>query len=92
MPLCIFLEDIEVEMGRQTPTEAMIIYNTGLATKKDELKHSMRHYWPIKSEQAMTDGIAMKGKGIKIPILLQKQVLQQLHSNYMGIEKMRLLA
>ena len=44
------------------------------------------------SELAMIDGIAMKGKRIIILSLLQKQILQQLHSNHMGIEKMRFLA
>ena len=40
----------------------------------------------------MVDGIAMKGKlVIIIHLLLQKQILQQLHSNHMGIEVMRLL-
>ena len=37
------------------------------------------------------DGIAMKGKIIIISFQLQKQILQKLHSNHMGIEKMRLL-
>ena len=40
----------------------------------------------------MIDGIAMEGRKIIIPFLLQKQVLQQFHSNHMGIEKMMLLA
>ena len=39
----------------------------------------------------MIDSIAMKGRRIIIPFLLQKQVLKQKHSNHMGIEKMRLL-
>ena len=40
----------------------------------------------------MIDGITMKGKRIIIPFLLQKQILQQLHSSHMCIENMRLLA
>ena len=40
----------------------------------------------------MTDGIAMKGKRIIIPCLLQEQMLQQLNNSNMGIEKMWLLA
>ena len=39
----------------------------------------------------MTDGIAMKVKRKVIPFQLQKQIPQQLHSNQMGIRKMRLL-
>ena len=35
----------------------------------------------------MTEGTAMKDKNIIIPCLLQKQILEQLHSNHMGIAK-----
>ena len=35
----------------------------------------------------MIDGSMIKGKHIIIPCLLQKQILDQLHSNHMDIEK-----
>ena len=37
---------------------------------KDKLEHSMRHYWPMRSDLTMIDGITMKGKGIIIPFVL----------------------
>ena len=40
----------------------------------------------------MIDGVAMKDKRIIIPAELQLQALQQLHNNYMGIEKTKLSA
>ena len=43
--------------------------------------------WPIRHELAMIDGIVMIDKHIIIPYVLQKQILGQLHSNHMGIEK-----
>ena len=60
--------------------------------KKDELLPNLRYYWPIRSELAMIDGIAMKGKRIRIPFLLQKKILQQFLINRVGIQKTRLLA
>ena len=39
----------------------------------------------------MNDGIAMKSKHKIIPYPLQKQILEQLHSNHMGIEETWLL-
>ena len=39
----------------------------------------------------MIDGIALKSKCIIVPSLLQKQILEHLHSNHMGIEKICLL-
>ena len=41
---------------------------------------------------AVIDRIVIKGRHIVIPEALQQQVLQQLHINYMGIEKNKLLA
>ena len=38
----------------------------------------------------MIDVIVMKSKRVIIPFQLQKQILQQLHNNHVGIEKMRL--
>ena len=38
------------------------------------------------------DGIILKGKHIIIPNSLKEQVLGQLHTNHMGIEKTKLLA
>ena len=35
----------------------------------------------------MSDSTAMKDRRIIIPFLLQKQILEQLHTNHMGIEK-----
>ena len=39
----------------------------------------------------MMNCVAVKGKCIIIPFTLQKQILDQLHSNHMWIEKMWLL-
>ena len=41
---------------------------------------------------AVIDGIVMKGRCIIVPEELQKQALEQLHSNHMGIDKTRLQA
>ena len=40
----------------------------------------------------MIDGIVMKGKRAIIPFQLKKHILQKLHSHFMGIVKMRILA
>ena len=41
---------------------------------------------------AIIDSIAMKNNLIIIPFSLQKQIIDQLHRNYIGIEMMWLLA
>ena len=65
------------------------MHNTWQAAQKDQLEHSIWHYWPIRSKLAKIDGIATKGKRIIIPFILQKQILQQLHSNQMGRKNTR---
>ena len=54
-------------MRGYTPVPIEGIHNTGLMTQKENVEHSMRKYWPVKSEITMNDDIAMKGKTIKIP-------------------------
>ena len=46
----------------------------------------------IQDELGVIDGIILKGKCIIIPNSLTEQVLNQLHTNHMGIEKTRLMA
>ena len=74
------------KMRKHLSAKTKIIYNTGLV-RKDNLEHSIRHYWPIRSKLAMVEGLTVKGKGKIIHFQLQKLILQQLHSNNMGIEK-----
>ena len=46
----------------------------------------------MRNELPIIDGMSMEVKRGIIPVQLQKQILQQLFSNHMGIEKTRLLA
>ena len=91
--VCTSIEDTQEATQEDTHLQGLkshIIH--GWPHKKDELEHIIPHYWPLRCELAMIDDITMKDKRIIIPFLLQKQILQQLHSNCMSIEEMRLLA
>ena len=68
------------------------IYHKGLAYKTEDVVLDIQKYWPMRHELAMIDGVAIKGKHVIIPSQLQTQILRQLHSSHMGIEKMGLLA
>ena len=52
----------------------------------------LKPYWSYRDELAVIDGMILKGRHIIIPNSLRQQVLDQLHTNHMGIEKTRLLA
>ena len=64
---------------------------TGWPDTMDELHPDLQPYWSYRDELAVIDGIILKGKCSIIPISLKEQVLNQLHTNHMGIEKTKLL-
>ena len=64
----------------------------GWPDTKDGLHVDIRPYWPYRDELMVIDGVILKGKHIVIPHSLRQQVLAQLHTNHMGIEKTKLLA
>ena len=59
----------------------------GWPYRRDELHADLRPYWSYRDELVVIDGIIFKGRHIIIPNSLKQQVLNQLHTNYMGIEK-----
>ena len=64
----------------------------GWPDSRDELHAELQLYWSYRDELAVIDGVILKGKCIMIPNSLKEQVLNQLHTNDMGIEKTKLLA
>ena len=65
---------------------------TGWSSTKDELHTDLKPYWSYRDELAVIDGIVLKGRHIGKPTSLRQQVLDQLHTNHMGIEKTKLPA
>ena len=58
---------------------------------KDKLDNSLKPYWSYRDELAVTDRVMLKARCIVIPTSLRQQVLDQLHTNHMGIEKTKRL-
>ena len=65
---------------------------TGWPESRDKLCVDFQPYWSCGDELAVIDGIILKGRCIIMPNSLREQVLNQLHTNHMGIEKTKLLA
>ena len=59
---------------------------------KDVLHADLKAYWSYRDELAVIDGVILKGKHIIIPTNLRHKILEQLHTNHIGIEKTKLLA
>ena len=51
-----------------------------------EVEPGVERYWLIRHELVIIDGIAKQSR--ITPYILQKKILEQLHSNHVGIEKM----
>ena len=64
----------------------------GWSQSKNEVPHEVRSYWTFRDDMAMIDGIILNDRLNITPKELQKQVLDQFHSNHMGIKKRWLLA
>ena len=79
-------------VARCPPSTTKTFIIAGCPHTKDELHTKIRLYWPYRDELVVIDGVIIKGRCIIIPDSLKQQVLTQLHTNHMGIEKTKLLA
>ena len=61
----------------------------GWLSTKDELQSDLRLYWSYRDDLTVMDGVVMKDRWIIIPTTVKQQVLDQLHTNHMGIEKIK---
>ena len=89
---CISIEQIQQESAKDKHLQCLknsII--VGWPSTRDELHCGLRPYWSYRDHLAVIDGVVMKDRHIIIPAVLRQQVLDQLHTNHMGIEKTKLL-
>ena len=93
IPDCMKAEEIRktiLEDEHLTDLEKLIMYSW--PSTKSEVQKEIQHYWSIREEIAIIDGIAMKGRRIITPASLSEKARYHLHISYMGIEKTRVLA
>ena len=92
MPECISIKQIQQASEQNKHLQYLkcsII--AGWLNTRDELLSDLRLYWSYRDDLAVIDGVVMKGKCIIIPAVLKQQVLDQLHTNHMGIKKTKLV-
>ena len=93
IPECISMSQIQQASTQDDHLQCLkgfII--TGWPSTKDELHADLKPYWLYRDELAVIEGIVLKGRHIVIPSSLRQQILEQLHTNHVGIEKTKLLA
>ena len=93
MPECVSMAEIQQASSLDNHLEQLKgVIITGWPDSRDEPHVDLQPYCSYRDELAVIDGIILKGKCIIIPNSLKEQVLSQLHTNHMGIEKTKLLA
>ena len=58
---------------------------------KETASH-VREYWSLRDQLTVEDGIILKGQQVVIPASMKQDILRQLHTAHLGIEKTKLLA
>ena len=93
MPECVSVAEILQASSLNNHLQQLKgIIITGWPDSRDDLHADLQLYWSYRDELAVIDGIILKGKCIIIPNRLKEQVLNQLYTKHMGIEKTKLLA
>ena len=87
IPVCTSVD--EIKAATEEDAELQMLQNYIIR----QWLHAMEVVEPgqKRHELIMMDSVVMEGQCLIIPCLLQKQILEQLHSNYMGIKKTHLL-
>ena len=67
-------------------TLAELVVNSRLSAKT-EVQRELQPYWSFMDDIASIDGTDIKGRRIIIPTSLKDKVINQVHSNYIGIGK-----
>ena len=92
IPECISIAQIQQASAQDDHLQHLKSFIiAGWPSTKDKLHRDVRPYWSYRDNLAVIDGVIMKGRQIVIPTVLKQQVLDQLHTNHMGIEKTKLL-
>ena len=93
MPECISIKEIQQASSQDVHFQQLKTFIiAGWPHTKDELHTDIRLYWLYRDELAVLDGVILKGRCIIIPNSLKQQLLTQLHTNHLGIAKMKLFA
>ena len=86
------LQDIKVETNKYPVLKELTnTVMSGWPADRSNCHPHVQVFWKHRDEIGLQDGI-LKGNKIIIPLSLQPDILQQLHSSHQRIEKTRLLA
>ena len=62
------------------------LIQNGWPDEKDKVNPEVRHYFGLRDELTIADGVILKGERIVIPKCMRKDVMKNVHSSHIGIE------
>ena len=87
------LQDIKVETFKDPVLKELTnTVMSGWPANRSNCRPHVQVFRNYRDEIGLQDGILLKGNKIIIPLSLQLDILQQLHSSHQGVEKTCLLA
>ena len=86
------LEQIRREQQQDTVCQRLTQYYQQGWPSRDKLPGAYKPYLTVAAELSIKDGLLMRGMRIVIPMVLQKEILDRLHTGHQGITKCRLRA
>ena len=93
MPECLSMAEIQQVSSQDDHLQQLkSLTIASWLDSRDKLHADLRPHWLHRDELVVIDGIILMGWCIIMPNSLRQQVLNQLHTNHMGIEKTKLLA
>ena len=92
MPECLSMTELQQASSQDNHLQKLKNIIAVWPDSKDEIITELKLYCSYRDELAVIDVIILKGRCIIIPNSLRQQVLNQLHTNHMGIDRMKLIA
>ena len=83
------LEEIKINQERDPICQEITRYCQEGWPEKGRIQGPVKRYYPVSSEISIINDLLMRNGRIIIPLVLQKQVLSQLHTGHQGIQKCR---
>ena len=87
------LNDLKMQTSQDSVLRPLMhVIVEGWPEDPKQIPKCIRHFWSCRDELSVDDGLVIKGERIVIPAVLQKEILQQIHSGHQGITKCQLRA
>ena len=86
IPDCMTIQELQQATSQDEHLQLHQEHIRGRPEYRDQIPHSMRGYWTFYDDMIVIDWVILKGRHVGIPEVLQRQALEQLHINHVGMK------